>query len=81
MLTSQETQNSDRLYHASQNFLVMLLQLPEFLRWVLLEKRGMPAVTWVHRLYTSEHAQAGTVVYYARGSVLPCHNFFLCCQL
>jgi hypothetical protein len=58
MLTSQETQNCGHLYHASQNFLVMLLQLPEFLQWVLPEKHGMPAMTWVHRLYTSEHAQA-----------------------
>jgi len=58
MLTSQETQNCGRSYYASQNFLVMLLQLPEFLRWVLPGKRGTPAMTWVHRLYTSEHAQA-----------------------
>jgi hypothetical protein len=48
VLTSQEIQNCGRLYYASQNFLVMLLQLPEFLRLVLLDKRGAPAMTWVH---------------------------------
>jgi len=58
MLTSQETQNCGRLYYASQNFLVMVLQLPEFLCWVLPGKCGAPAMTWVHQLYTSEHAQA-----------------------
>jgi hypothetical protein len=56
VLTSQEIQNCGHSYYASQNFLVILLQLPEFLRSVLLEKRGMPAMTWVHLLYTSEHA-------------------------
>jgi hypothetical protein len=49
----------------------MLQQLPEFLQWVVLEKHGEPAMTWVQQLYTSEHAQAGTDVYYARGCVLP----------
>ena len=58
MLTSQETQNCGHLYYASQNFLVMLLQLPEFPQWALLEKRGAPTMTWVHQSHTSEHAQA-----------------------